>query len=130
MSASASRTTSISPTGTWQRATASWSPPPSSWSSCRAAVLRASTRQSSYSGPQVATTDLPGARGTLGSELIAAIELARIAGVEVLKFRGGDLGIELKPGDEPVTLADKRASDIIVAGLQERFPAIPVISEE
>ena len=77
-----------------------------------------------------ALADLPGARGELGTELIAAIELARIAGVEVMKYRGGDLGVELKPGDEPVTLADKHASEIIVDGLRTRFPADIVISEE
>jgi len=78
----------------------------------------------------VAITDLPGARGELGNELIAAIELARAAGVEVMKLRGGELGVELKPGDEPVTIADKRASELIVAGLQARFPGDIVISEE
>lgn len=75
-------------------------------------------------------TDLPGTRGELGSELIAALELARAAGVEVMKFRGGELGVEMKVGDEPVTLADKRASELIVAGLRERFPDDIVISEE
>lgn len=63
-------------------------------------------------------------------ELLAAIELALAAGVEVMKLRGGELGVELKPGDEPVTVADKRASELIVAGLRERFPNDPVISEE
>jgi len=76
-----------------------------------------------------AVTDLPGANGELGTELIAAIELARIAGDAVLEYRGGDLGVELKPGDEPVTLADKRASEIIIEGLLARF-SDPVISEE
>jgi 3'(2'),5'-bisphosphate nucleotidase len=78
----------------------------------------------------VAATDLPGARGALGSELVAAIELARAAGALVMTFRGGDLGVELKMGDEPVTLADKGASELIVEGLHARFPADAVISEE
>ncbi|HEY5948427.1 MAG TPA: 3'(2'),5'-bisphosphate nucleotidase CysQ [Kofleriaceae bacterium] len=76
------------------------------------------------------TANLPGASGELGEELLVAIELARAAGVEVMKLRGGELGVELKPGDEPVTIADKRASELIVAGLASRFPADPVISEE
>lgn len=75
-------------------------------------------------------TDLPGAGGELGAELVAALELARAAGVEVMKFRGGELGVELKAGDEPVTVADKRASELIVAGLHARFPGDLVISEE
>ena len=74
--------------------------------------------------------DLPGARGELGNELIVALELARAAGVEVMKLRGGELGVELKPGDEPVTVADKRASELIVAGLLGHFPGDTVISEE
>ena len=36
--------------------------------------------------------------------------------------------VELKPGDEPVTIADRRASEMIVAGLA-RF-GDPIISEE
>lgn len=78
----------------------------------------------------VTDADLPGASGDVGAELIAALELARAAGVEVMKLRGGELGVELKPGDEPVTIADKRASDLIVAGLHARFPRDIVISEE
>lgn len=78
----------------------------------------------------MAATSLPGESGELGSELTAAIELARDAGALVMKLRGGELGVELKPGDEPVTIADKRASELIVAGLAQRFPADPVISEE
>jgi 3'(2'), 5'-bisphosphate nucleotidase len=68
--------------------------------------------------------------GELGIELAAALELARDAGTVVMKLRGGELGVELKPGDEPVTIADKRASELIVAGLRARFPNDPVISEE
>lgn len=86
--------------------------------------------QRRYSGQAVAATDLPGVRGELGNELRVAIELARAAGVEVMKLRGGELGVELKPGDEPVTLADKRASELIVDGLHAEFPGDTVISEE
>lgn len=74
--------------------------------------------------------DLPGATGSLGRELIVAIDLARAGGREVMKLRGGDLGVELKAGDEPVTVADKRASDLIVAGIRAQFPGDVVISEE
>jgi len=63
-------------------------------------------------------------------ELARAIELARLAGAEVARMQRGELGVEMKPGNEPVTLADRRASELIVAGLLESFPADPVISEE
>ena len=65
------------------------------------------------------------------AELAAALELAQLAGDEVVKLRAGDaLAVELKPGDEPVTVADRRASELILAGLAARFAGDPVISEE
>jgi 3'(2'), 5'-bisphosphate nucleotidase len=72
----------------------------------------------------------PGANGELGAELTCAIDLARRAGAEVLALRGGELGVEMKAGNEPVSVADRRASALIVAGLAAQFPADPVISEE
>jgi 3'(2'), 5'-bisphosphate nucleotidase len=63
-------------------------------------------------------------------ELARAIELARIAGAEAARMQRGELGVEMKPGDEPVTAADRRASELIVAGLAESFPDDPIISEE
>ncbi|MBA3457055.1 MAG: 3'(2'),5'-bisphosphate nucleotidase CysQ [Deltaproteobacteria bacterium] len=59
-----------------------------------------------------------------------AIELARIAGTEVVRLRTGELVVDMKPGDEPVTAADRRASELIVAGLAAAFPGDPIISEE
>src|SRR5689334_8949411 len=78
----------------------------------------------------VAFTELPGANGDLGRELVTALELSRAAGVIVMKLRNGELDVELKPGDEPVTIADRRSSDLIVAGLRAAFPNDPLISEE
>ena len=67
----------------------------------------------------------------LARELEVALELAKQAGVEALRIqRGGELGVEMKPGNEPVTVADRRASELIVAGLAESFPRDPIISEE
>ena len=63
-------------------------------------------------------------------ELARAIELARIAGAEALRMQRGELQVEMKPGDEPVTVADRRASELIVAGLAGSFPDDPIISEE
>ena len=74
---------------------------------------------------------LPGLDGVLGAELDVAIRLARHAGAEVARMQtAADLGVELKPGDEPVSLADKHASELIVGGLARAFPADPVITEE
>ncbi|HTR49495.1 MAG TPA: 3'(2'),5'-bisphosphate nucleotidase CysQ [Kofleriaceae bacterium] len=66
----------------------------------------------------------------LQTELETARELARQAGLEVMRMQRGELDIEMKPGDEPVTVADKRASKLIVAGLGAAFPADAIISEE
>jgi 3'(2'), 5'-bisphosphate nucleotidase len=38
--------------------------------------------------------------------------------------------VEFKIGDDPVTLADRQANEIIVAGLTAAFPGIPVVAEE
>jgi 3'(2'),5'-bisphosphate nucleotidase len=73
---------------------------------------------------------LPGTGGDLGEELTCALELARRAGELVRGLQRGELGIEMKPGDEPVSIADRRASELIVAGLAAAFPGDPVISEE
>ena len=67
---------------------------------------------------------------TLDRELATAFALTREAGAEVLAMQRGTLNVEMKPGDEPVTLADRRGSEIIVGGLAKAFPDDPVISEE
>ncbi|HVK87148.1 MAG TPA: 3'(2'),5'-bisphosphate nucleotidase CysQ [Kofleriaceae bacterium] len=73
---------------------------------------------------------LPGEHGALGRELGVALGLAREAGAEVLRLRTSTLAVEMKPGDEPVTAADRAASAIIVEGLTRAFAADVVISEE
>ncbi len=63
-------------------------------------------------------------------ELEAAIALAKEAGEKVVLIRQGGLSVEMKPGDEPVTVADRTASEMILRGLAAAFPTDPVISEE
>ncbi len=68
---------------------------------------------------------------TYQREYEVALDLAKRAGDEVWRIqRGGDLGVELKQGDEPVTVADRKASELIVSGLRKAFPKDPLISEE
>jgi 3'(2'), 5'-bisphosphate nucleotidase len=66
----------------------------------------------------------------LEQELATAIALAKEAGIKVVQLRNGELSVEMKPGDEPVTVADRTASEMIVRGLAAAFPTDPVISEE
>lgn len=68
--------------------------------------------------------------GAFGNELSTALALARLAGELVHRLQGGELGVEMKPGDEPVSVADRRASELIVAGLRAAHPEDPVVSEE
>jgi 3'(2'), 5'-bisphosphate nucleotidase len=63
-------------------------------------------------------------------ELAAAEQLALEAARLVLGYHRTDLVIESKAGNEPVTKADREASDLIVAGLRAAFPDDVVLSEE
>lgn len=57
------------------------------------------------------------------------IEVARQAGQAILEiYNQEDLGIELKADESPLTLADKEAHKIIVAGLKDT--KLPLLSEE
>ena len=70
----------------------------------------------------------------LEKELEIAIALARAAGIRILEFYALEIIVEEKRGAdnlvEPVTIADKTASKIIVEGLSEAFPGDAILSEE
>ena len=67
-------------------------------------------------------------------ELEIAIELARTAGTAVLAHYSRDIVAESKIGadnfSEPVTIADREASILVVEGLQRHFPDDGILSEE
>lgn len=53
------------------------------------------------------------------------------AGDAILKiYQTDDFETEIKQDNSPVTLADKKSSDLIASALNTLFPTIPVISEE
>lgn len=56
--------------------------------------------------------------------------LAREAGDAILDVYGSDFTVKNKDDASPVTEADVRAEKIILAGLAQLTPAIPVVSEE
>src|SRR6185295_11121259 len=58
------------------------------------------------------------------------IDLARNAGDEIMKVYAQDFSVELKGDNSPLTQADKKSNGIIVSGLKELYPEIPIISEE
>ena len=70
----------------------------------------------------------------LEQELETAISLARIAGARILEFYALEIIVEEKLGadnlTEPVTIADRTASKIIVEGISEAFPDDAILSEE
>lgn len=45
-------------------------------------------------------------------------------------YRAGDMNVEYKIGDDPVTRADKEANSFIVERLSSAFPGVPVVAEE
>jgi 3'(2'), 5'-bisphosphate nucleotidase len=63
-------------------------------------------------------------------ELAVSEDLARRAGRLILGYFGTGISVEKKTGDEPVTRADREASELIVSGLRQDFPEDIVISEE
>jgi 3'(2'), 5'-bisphosphate nucleotidase len=59
------------------------------------------------------------------------LKIAREAGQAILEvYEGDDFGVEQKGDNSPLTIADKKANDIICDGLVKLFPNIPIISEE
>jgi 3'(2'), 5'-bisphosphate nucleotidase len=55
---------------------------------------------------------------------------ARLAGAEIMEVYVSDFNVEEKADQSPLTEADRRANDVIIAALRERYPEVPVISEE
>jgi 3'(2'), 5'-bisphosphate nucleotidase len=64
------------------------------------------------------------------SDLQCLISVARDAGAEIMEVYGTEFSVEKKADRSPVTEADMRAHRLIVARLRERFPEVPVLSEE
>lgn len=62
--------------------------------------------------------------------LDALVPLIREAGEAVMAVYATDFAVSGKADDSPVTEADRRAEDIITAGLQRLAPDVPVVGEE
>ena len=60
----------------------------------------------------------------------ALAEIAEEAAKLILPLWRSGLAVDSKADDSPVTEADRRAETLILARLAERFPGVPVISEE
>ena len=66
----------------------------------------------------------------LEHELDVAVELARRAGAAIMEYYRQGVSPEYKPGDEPVTVADRAADEIISDGLRAAFPGDGLLTEE
>lgn len=63
--------------------------------------------------------------------ILDARELALIAGAAVLEiYAQEEIAVDLKDDHSPLTIADRKAHSIITEGLKERYPDLPVVSEE
>jgi 3'(2'), 5'-bisphosphate nucleotidase len=58
------------------------------------------------------------------------VALARAAGAAILEVYAGEFAVERKGDASPLTVADLRAQSIILAGLAQLTPGVPVVSEE
>ncbi len=57
-------------------------------------------------------------------------KIAKEAGNAILSVYDGDHAVEYKDDKSPLTAADKASHEVIIAGLQQHFPEIPILSEE
>jgi 3'(2'), 5'-bisphosphate nucleotidase len=57
-------------------------------------------------------------------------DLARRAGAAILDVYANDFGVTQKADSSPLTIADMKSHEIILKGLRELTPEIPVLSEE
>lgn len=63
-------------------------------------------------------------------EIQHIVSITKKAGEAILKIYEQDFDVEKKSDNSPLTLADKNSNDVIMQGLREFYPQIPIISEE
>ena len=64
------------------------------------------------------------------NELKIGAGIARMAGDLALRIREGNLGVETKSDESPVTIADRACEQLIVSELQRAFPDDGLLGEE
>jgi len=58
------------------------------------------------------------------------VDISRRAGLKILEWYEGDMGISRKSDNSPLTRADLASHELISAELSSRWPDVPVLSEE
>ena len=67
----------------------------------------------------------------MNSDIEVLKKIAKQAGAAIMKIYGTeDFSLEYKDDHSPLTAADKASHEVIVDGLQQAFPDIPILSEE
>ena len=57
-------------------------------------------------------------------------DIAKRAGEQILNYYNGDIEVDQKSDDSPLTKADLASHNEIIKGLKKHYPDIPIISEE
>lgn len=83
-----------------------------------------------FLGIEEAACYFAGCMHTFTKELEAACLIAKEAAALVRQYAGQTIKVEHKDGNEPVTEADRRASELIVSRLRAAFPDDAILSEE
>ncbi len=68
--------------------------------------------------------------GTADDQVESLLNLAVAAGAEILTVYAEDFSASVKGDGSPVTVADQAAEDVILKGLADLFPDVPVVAEE
>lgn len=72
----------------------------------------------------------PMSNSNLEHDLDQLVDLSRRAGIAILEWYDGDMGITQKADNSPLTKADLASHELITAELARLWPEIPVLSEE
>ncbi|HQP98285.1 MAG TPA: inositol monophosphatase family protein [bacterium] len=59
-----------------------------------------------------------------------AMDIAREAGQLVLEYQRSGFAVEIKPDQSPVTIADRKAEELIIKRLNRSFPEDAILGEE
>lgn len=63
-------------------------------------------------------------------DVLKLVEIARSAGAAIMEVYARNFSVEVKDDRSPLTEADKKSNEVIINGLLQLYPGIPIISEE
>lgn len=66
----------------------------------------------------------------MNEDLQHLLRIARLAGDEIIDVYSGEIAVEQKADNSPLTEADHRANSVIVSELRAQWTNVPILSEE